>query len=359
MLRATCLLLSMLFQSPAWACPICAPGDGQGTLSQRLRQADTVVLVAPAAPGIAHAVRQLIKGAPPSGPVLLPAPPSGPAPVPADGPVVDSLLVYRQGSNGWQSAGALPLSRVDWLRQLLALPQPTDAASADWGTRLSFLVTDLESPEPLVAQTAYDEIASAPFGAMRGLRSRLQAARLLDWIDTPRLAPRRPLYALLLGVSGDADRLPALRQRLAQLRQPVDSAAVSAMLAAVLELQGDSGVAWLERQYLQAAGRQDWEYQAALLALSVHGKDGQRVSRARVVQAYAGFLRQDTPLAGLVASDLGDWGRWEFDQSFAVLMRSGRPQTFASRYGMVFYLMRNPRPEARAALAALRAEGVL
>ena len=349
----------MLFQSPAWACPICAPGDGQGLLSQRLRQADSVVLAAPAAPGMAHGMRQVIKGAPPTSPLLLPAPASGLAPVPADGSVADSLLLYRQGSSGWQSAGALPMSRADWLRQLLALPQPMDAASADWGPRLSFFVTDLESPEPLVAQTAYDEIASAPFGAMRGLRSRLQAARLLEWLDSPRLAARRPLYALLLGASGDVERVPALQQRLAQLRQPADAAAVSAMLAAVLELQGDSGVARLERHYLQAAGRQDWEYQAALLALSVHGKDGQRVSRARVVQAYAGFLRQDTPLAGLVASDLGDWGRWEFDQSFAGLMRSGRQHTFASRYGMVFYLMRNPRPEARAALAALRAEGVL
>ena len=349
----------MLFQSPAWACPICAPGDGQGTLSQRLRQADSVVLAAPAAPGTSHVVRQLIKGTPPSGPILLPAPPAGSAPWPATTPAAGGVLLYRQGSSGWQSAGALPVSRADWLRQLLALPQPTDAASPDWGPRLTFFVTDLESPEPLVAQTAYDEIASAPFGAMRGLRSRLQAARLLDWLDNPQLAPRRPLYALLLGASGAADRVPALQQRLAQLRQPADAAAVSAMLAAVLELQGDSGVTGLERQYLQAAGRQDWEYQAALLALSVHGKDGQRVSRARVVQAYAGFLRQDTPLAGLVASDLGDWGRWEFDQSFASLMRSGRQQTFASRYGMVFYLMRNPRPEASATLAALRAEGVL
>lgn len=349
----------MLLQLPAWACPICAPGDGAGTLSQRLRQADTVVLAAPAAPGMAHAVRHLIKGTLPTGPVLLPAMPSGPAPVPATSPVADSLLLYRQDSSGWQSAGALSANRADWLRQLLALPQPVDAASPAWGPRLAFLVADLESSEPLVAQTAYDEIATAPFGAMRGLRNRVQASRLLDWLDTPALATRRPLYALLLGVSGAVERVPALQQRLAQLRQPADAATVSALLAAVLELQGDSGVTWLERHYLQAAGRQDWEYQAALLALSVHGHDGQRINRARVVQAYAAFIRQDTPLSGLVASDLGDWGRWEFDQSFAALMRSGRSQTFASRYGMVFYLMRNPRPEARAVLSALRAEGAL
>jgi len=349
----------MLIQAPAWACPICAPGDGQITLSQRLRQADVVVLAAPAGPGLPLGVRQLIKGALPTGPVLLSAQPSAPAPVPGTGPVADTLLLYRQGSSGWQSAGPLAASRADWLRQLLALPQPSDGIGTDWGRRLAFFGPDLENPEPLVAQTAYEEIALAPFGAMRGLRGRLQAARLLDWLDKPQLAARRPLYALLLGVSGEVERVPVLQHRLTQWRQPADAAAVSALLAALLELQGDSGVAWLERQYLQSVGRQDWEQQAALLALSVQGNDGQRVSRDRVVRAYADFMRGDTPLAGLVASDLGNWGRWEFDQDYAALMRSGRPQTFASRYAMVFYLMRNPKPQARALLDALRAEGAL
>ena len=356
LLRAAFLLLSMLFQLPAWACPICAPGDGQVTLSQRLRQADTVVLAAPAAGATGPTARQPIKGGLPQGPTRLAA--AVPQPRSAEA-VADSVLLYHQGSAGWQSAGPLAASRADWLRQLLALPQPIDGAIPDWGRRLAFFVTDLESPEPLVAQTAYEEIAAAPYGEMRRLRGRLQAARLLDWVDNPALSARRPLYGLLLGVSGEGDRIPALQQRLARLRQPADAAVVSALLAALLELQGDSGVAWLERSYLQAAGRQEWEYQAALLALSVHGNDGQRVSRARVVQAYANFMLQDTPLAGLVASDLGNWGRWEFDRNYAALMRSGRPQTFASRYAMVFYLMRNPTPQARVLLDALRAEGAL
>ena len=315
-----------------------------------------MVLASPAAGGAGLAVRQLIKGMVPQGPIRLPASESRPVPVE---PAADSQLLYHLGSAGWQSAGPLTASRADWLRQMLALPQVTDVNAPDWDRRLAFFVMDLESPEPMVAQAAYEEIAAAPFGEMRRLRGRLPAARLIDWVDTPRLVARRPLYALLLGVSGEPDRAPALQQRLARLRQPADAAVVSAMLAALLELQGDNGVTWLEQHYLQAPARQEWEYQAALLALSVHGNDGQRVSRARVVKAYADFVRQETPLAGLVASDLGNWGRWEFDQSYAVLLRSGRPQTFASRYAMVFYLMRSPKPQARALLDALRAEGAL
>ncbi|MEI6761188.1 MAG: hypothetical protein WCO22_12155 [Betaproteobacteria bacterium] len=356
-LRAASLLLLLLLSGlPAWACAICAPVDGRGTLSQALRQADTVVLASPVAGGAGLAVRQLIKGAPPQGLIRLPA--SEPRPLPVE-PTALSQLLYHQGSAGWQSAGPLDASRADWLRQLLALSPVTDGSAPDWDRRLAFFVMDLESPEPLVAQAAYEEIAVAPYGEMRRLRGRLRAAWLLDWLDTPRLAARRPLYALLLGVSGEPERAPALQQRLARLRQPADAAVLSAMLAAWLELQGESGVAWLEQHYLQAPGLQEWEYQAALLALSVHGNDGQRVSRARVVKAYADFVRQDTPLAGWVASDLGNWGRWEFDQRYAALLRSGRPQTFASRYAMVFYLMRNPKPQARALLDALRAEGAL
>jgi hypothetical protein len=61
----------------------------------------------------------------------------------------------------------------------------------------------------------------------------------------------------------------------------------------------------------------------------------------------------------LVASDLGNWERWEFGPLFADWLASGRPQTFSSRYAMVFFLMRSPLPEARAALDTLRTSGLL
>ena len=48
-----------------------------------------------------------------------------------------------------------------------------------------------------------------------------------------------------------------------------------------------------------------------------------------------------------------------FGPLFADWLASRKPQTFSSRYAMVFYLMRSPLPEARAALDTLRAGGLL
>ena len=60
-----------------------------------------------------------------------------------------------------------------------------------------------------------------------------------------------------------------------------------------------------------------------------------------------------------MASDLGNWERWEFVPDYAAILKSGAPQAFASRYGMVFYLMRSPTPAAREALEALRSAKLL
>ncbi len=194
---------------------------------------------------------------------------------------------------------------------------------------------------------------------LRSFAPRLNAARLLRWLDTPALTARRPLYALLLGFAGNQASAEGLQQRMAGLRSTVDGPTLSAMIAAWLELRGPEGVAWVERQYLSAPTAHEIGVSAALLALSVHGGDGQRIGRSRVVQAYRHFVAQATPWPGLVATDLGNWERWEFGPLFADWLASGKAQAFASRYAMVFFLMRSPRPEASTALESLRAAGAL
>ena len=353
-LRSVLLLLFILLGlvPSSWACAICAPTDAGGTLRQRLRVADVAVLAAPAAGG-GFTVQQLLKGDWPKGsirpPLVEPALSRGPA----------LLLLYRSGAADWQIAGPLSSERADWLRQLLALADAPDLAPARWAARIGPFVRELEHPEPLVAQVAYEEIAGAPYAVMRAAAARLDAALLLRWLDTPALTARRPLYALLLGFTGNQSSALVLQARMATLHDARDGPTLSAMLAAWLELRGPDGVAWVERQYLSGPAASEIGVAAALLALSVHGTDGQRVGLERVVQAYRHWVGQSTPWPGLVASDLGNWERWEFGPLFADWLASRKPQTFSSRYAMVFFLMRSPLPEARAALDTLRAGGLL
>jgi hypothetical protein len=128
----------------------------------------------------------------------------------------------------------------------------------------------------------------------------------------------------------------------------------------VVALRGKPGLAWVEQSFLSASGVSNTDVQAALLALSVQGTDGNAVSQSQVVAAYGRFIQKNPQRAGFVASDLAAWGHWEFADAFGAALRSSGPaQVFASRYAMVFYLLRNPQPEAKRLVEALRVEKLL
>ena len=356
------LLLLLLAVPGAWACAICAPADGQNSLLLRLLAADTVVLAAPDSDGAGYKPKALIKGALPTGPIV---PVTTPTPIPVN-PVTPSgathVLLWSASALRWTDAGPLPLERADWLRQLLKLPRPANPASPTdpaWSVRAPFLVADLESPQPWVAQAVYEELAIAPYAVMRTLKPRLDPVQLKRWMASPDLLARRSLYILLFGIAATPASAPELAQQLLEVSATRPTAEVSALLAAYLEIQGDAGVDWVEQHFLQSATRSETEQQAALLALSVHGNEALRLSKERVVQAYARFIQHNPSRAGFVASDLANWGRWEFGATYVALLKSGQPQVFSSRYAMVFFLLRSPQEETRKALQALRVAGVL
>ena len=350
--------LSLLCSVPAYACAICAPSADQKTLIYLLLNADASLLAKPAPAGNDFTPMQAVKGALPKNGITV----ADALHTAAGSEKADSvLLLFNAGANAWTNAGAMPVSRIDWLRQLASMRPASALAPADtsWAERVALFAPDLEHPLPLAAQTAYDEIAVAPYAMMRTLKPLLDARKLSVWLQNPDLAARRSLYHLLLGFAGDQTTASALEKRILSEGTFLNKADLSSMLAATIELRGNAGVEWVEKQYLQAPTRTDVEVQAALLAMSVHGNDGVKVSRNRIIQAYRGFIKNNPARAGFVASDLGNWGHWEFVTDYMALLKTGEKQAFSSRYAIVLYLMRSPSAEARNALEQLRAEGFL
>lgn len=360
MLRRTLQTLSMLLllgaQSIAWACAICAPSAAEQTLTQRLFKSQAVVIAqALGRPGefdVTAPVRGGEKGVHLTGVTVAddgPAPPAG-----------TSVLLAQSGGS-WRVMAAMPVERAPWVQKLIAMRRAPDAnpADADWPARFVFFAPDLESPVMAVAQVAYEELSVAPYGAMRAAAKRFAGLPLAHWLDQARLLERHPLYALMAGFTGGSGQAAVFQQRLLanSAREPLANS--SAWMAAVLELQGEAGLAWLRENYLQKSGRTDTEVQAALLALRVHVGDGTRINRDAAVSVVRAFVQANPQRAGFAASDLGDWGRWDFTGEFERLLDTDQPQVFASRYAMVLYLLRNPQPEARAALERLRAKGRL
>ena len=160
-----------LWNSAALACAICAPSELESTVVQRLLAADVAVIAAAAPGGATYAPVVVIKGDFPKGPIRVE---DAAAPTIKGAENSTALLAYRAGSQSWQMLGPLAAARADWAKALQSIPRAAapNRPDAAWQKRLAFFVTDLESPEPLVAQTAYEEMSIAPYAALRTSSSR-------------------------------------------------------------------------------------------------------------------------------------------------------------------------------------------
>lgn len=251
------------------------------------------------------------------------------------------LLVRDDAWPMWVSLGAVDAGHAATLREL-AGKRPAEADTAAWRRRVDLALPHLASREPLLAQIAYAECASAPYAALRAAKPRIDARMLRRSLDDPRLASRRPLYVLLLGIAGNAGDAGAIEAQLDVAWRARDATNVGSLLVAGLELRGPSRVAWIEARYLRDASRTTTEIQAALLALSVQGNAGGAIPRERVIEAYLLFMREHEDLAGLVARDLAVWQYWEAAPQFASILKSGVRQQYASRMAIVAYLRQSP-----------------
>lgn len=346
--RAVVALALALAAPPALACPVCSSGAPL-TVAQRMIDADRAVLARPL-PGRVGAWRIVatLKGDPATLGAL--DAPDAPAPFGKRDDGRPVLLVRDRFSRSWTAVAAVDPSRAEWIRSLASLERTRDMDADDWRARVATFLPLLEDPEPLVAETAYGEVARAPYAAMRTNRARLDAAKIGRWLDDPALAGRRPLYLLLLGLAGGPADASRIERQLAAIGPGEARADLPALLAADLELRGPDRLAWVEKHWLLDSSRPPTDLQAALVALSVHGEDGARIPRERVAQAYLRFIRERRAFAGLVAQDLAAWGVWDATPDYVGLVDAA-DLPFVSRIAILQYLRESPRPEAKEAVA--------
>jgi hypothetical protein len=333
----------------ALACPICLGASFVPT-GQQLEIADQVVLAVPVAKGRQFRIVEVVKGNTAVGQLIAEPVRGGDAAI-RQGQAF--LLLRHDLWPLWSSVGAVGVEYAGWLRQLAGAKPSLDMTDANWRDRVALVLPYLENPEPLAADIAYGEMARAPYGALRALKPRLEAATIAGWIDDPQLAARRSAYTLLLGIAGGPQDAERLEQRLEAAWKSRDATNLSAMLAADLELHGPSRVDWIETRYLADRYRTMPEIEAALLALSEHGKENGAVSRQHVIQAYRLLMRERQPMAAFVARDLAEWEYWDATPEYVALLKSNVVQDPASRYAIVNYLQRSPRADAKVALESL------
>jgi hypothetical protein len=260
------------------------------------------------------------------------------------------LLIRARKWQSWANVGSIGVERASWLRQLSSTRPTSLLTDAEWRAQAEFVLPYLEDAEPLVAEIAYGELARAPYSTLRALKGRLDTRDLRQWTADPQLAKRQSLYTLLLGIGGDATDEARIEQRLDAAWKAKDATNLGPMLAASLELQGPSRMAWIDAKYMRDIDRTKPELDAVLLALSVQGGANAAIPRERVIQSYRTFIDVHKDLAGFVAQDLAGWSYWDAAPVYIALLRSDVVRNAASRYAMVNYLRHSPRIGDRAAI---------
>ena len=326
----------------AVACPMCIHGRTINISAQELAYAGRSVLALPDSNGTSFHVVETIKGDTAPGAVItekvLKADPLSVA-----NSHVPLLLIRDDSWPSWVNFGPVDASHAGELRELAATTRSTEMDASEWHAHVETCLPHLDSPSPMMAAIADAEFAGAPYTALRSLKPQLDPSVLRKSLADPKLASRQTQFILLLGISGDDQSAQPFQLRIEDARRSNDSTHLAPLLAAMLELKGSSYVDWIEENYLSDPSRSTPEIAAALGALGEHGKADAAVPRERVVAAFRAFLTANPDKAGLVASLLADWQRWEFTPAFKSLIESGTTLSSAERYAVLDFITRSQK----------------
>ena len=257
----------------------------------------------------------------------------------------------------WSSPIRVSERAVEYIKQLGDLPEKGPE-------RLAFFERHLEDEDETLARDAYDEFAVAPYADVRGLKDRMNPAKLLGWIENPKVqANRRRLYATMLGVCGtsaDADRIGAILagKTAAGAPLPPEQAEIrgglDALIACYVALRGPDALDLVDRLFLEREGRDVpfAETYAAVMALRFLGEESDLVPRERVLASLR-LLLEEPKLADLVIADLARWQDWSVVDKLARIFKDAQSDNIFVREPIVNYLRACPLPEAAAAVKEL------
>ncbi|MCX7050652.1 MAG: hypothetical protein NTV91_02115, partial [Proteobacteria bacterium] len=318
-------LVFLIYAPPAIACPICSGTAPRLTLLQTLINADRAVIARPLGGGefeVLESIKASSKESDRRG-MRLRKPKFAPGedvPMRADAP---SVLLLRQSVGGaWVVAGQMPAPGAPAARLLVGAKRSTDMTPADWQARVVTLAPLLEHPVPLLAETAYGEIARSPYAAMRSALGFVKPADLKAWLADPGRSPRRSLYWLLYGINAGPAEARDIAARVDALGRGNGLTDLSSLLAADLEAGGSARRVVLRKRYFEDRSRTLPELQEAVLAFTVHADAGDAALRRDTAAMFGRLVRTHRALGGLVAADLARWQYWEAVPDYITLLRS-------------------------------------
>ena len=337
------ILLLGLYVGCAQACMVCIPFP-QKTAIDELLDAEVVALARenPQAP-FSYRVHELLQGSLDDVAVQLFIDSSTRRRL-ALNPDRSVVLVKRKAgadadSGDWRSLGYASPAYEALLRDVIEIApiwQEQDSASS----RHAYFMQYLGHADRRLRETAYLEVGRAPYDTIREADAYVEPARVHAFLDDPLYLEWRRLYILLLGVDANDADAARIRNSMNSLARFDQSLNLSAWATALIEVDGEAAIDWLERHYIGNSARDTTSVLETLKALSVHGSRPLARLRPRIAESYAVLVETHPQLSGWAARELTAWQDWRLAEPLAALRSANADLDSASRYAIDYYLER-------------------
>jgi hypothetical protein len=343
------VLLTALLVQVASACQVCIPMPVK-TLADRLLQADALVLARedPQRP-FHYAVVETLKGDP--GEAAIDAfLPSVDRRILAQFPQRHMLLARARPGGGWSALGIADGDYERVVRRVLEHADTWTPGETDNRQRLAEFVPLLGHTDTRLHETAYLEIARAPFSEIRRIATEVPVETVRGMLDQPRYLQWRSLAILMLAHSEHPVDRERIRTTFADKQRLGSTFNLAAWATAYLVIEGVSGLEPIRLWYLERAERSREELREIVKALSMVA--GTEITlREPVAAAYRVLLGTHPSLAPDVTRDLIAWRRWDFAAQLQGIREDMARQDPLGAYAIGLYL--------RAAAAAAHATSAM
>lgn len=249
------------------------------------------------------------------------------------------VLTFSSAANNWRSAGYANPAYKALVSEILA-HEPIWQRSGASESRATFFAPYLADADSAVSELAYLEVGRASYDTIRQADSFVTTEQVHRFLDNAQYIEWHALYILLLGVDAkpaEEKRIRAAMARGAQFDQTLN---LSAWATALIEIDGEEAIDWLEAVYLGKPGRDPDTVLKIVKALSVHGARDRSVLRRRIAESYEVLIQTYPSLAGWAARDFTAWGDWRFAETLAELRKNGSAIDGATAYSIDYYVGR-------------------
>lgn len=194
------------------------------------------------------------------------------------------------------------------------------------------------SANPALRELAIRELDKAPYEMLRSLDMKLPVTELLGDLWTIEGYPYQSIRVLLLGLSGDDRAEQEIYEYFTRTQNWEWANGIGAFAAALVEMDGVAGVAYLDEYLLSAKDQPTDKLQGVIQALAVHRAIADAEVGREIDNVLAAMLEERPEMASLVAQQFAAVSDWSQVKPLAKLMKEKRLMTTADLLTVSVYV---------------------